>query len=58
MNVGLWSPAWMISRAIVFESAMSEPTSMPSHTSPHSAEVVRRGSTTYNLAPLRMPFRT
>jgi hypothetical protein len=58
MNVGSWSPARMISRAMVFESAMSEPTSMPSHTSAHSAEVVRRGSTTYSLAPFRMPLRT
>ncbi len=33
----------MISRAMVFESAMSVPTSMPSHRSPHSADSVRRG---------------
>ena len=48
----------MISRAIEFESAMSVPTSMPSHRSPHSADSVRRGSTTINDAPLWIPFRT
>ena len=34
----------MISRAIVFDSAMSVPTSSPAHTSAHWAELVRRGS--------------
>ena len=46
MNSSFASPAWRISRAIVFESAMSLPTFNPSHTSAHSADVVRRGSTT------------
>jgi hypothetical protein len=36
----------MISRAIVFESAMSVPTSMPSQASAQLADSVRRGSTT------------
>ena len=48
----------MISRAIALDSAMSEPTSIPSHRSAHCAEVVRRGSTTTSLAPLRIPFST
>ncbi len=48
----------MISRAIVFESAMSVPTSMPSQRSPHSADSVRRGSTTISDIPLWIPFRT
>ena len=48
----------MISRAIVFESAMSVPTSMPSHRSAHSADSVRRGSTAISDAPLWIPFRT
>src|SRR6266568_1529678 len=34
---------------------MSLPTSMPSHVSAHSAELVRRGSTATNRAPLRTP---
>src|SRR3990170_3093874 len=51
-------PAAKISRAIVFESAMSDPTSIPSHRSAHCAEVVLRGSTTIRRAPFRMPFRT
>ena len=38
MNVRFASPAWMISRAIVFDSAMSEPTSSPSQRSAHCAE--------------------
>ena len=38
------SPAAMISRPTAFASAMSVPTSSPTHTSAHSAEVVRRGS--------------
>src|SRR4051794_23032130 len=48
----------MISRAIVSARAMSEPTSMPSHRSAHSAVDVRRGSITISRAPFRMPFRT
>ena len=46
----------MISRAIVFERAMSEPTSSPSQRSAHCAEGVRRGSTTKSRAPLRTPL--
>ena len=46
----------MISRAIVLDSAMSVPTSMPSQVSAHSAEEVRRGSTTTSFAPLWTPF--
>ena len=38
-------PAWMISRAIVWASAMSVPTSSPSQPSAHCADEVRRGST-------------
>jgi hypothetical protein len=30
---------------------------MPSHTSAHAADVVRRGSTTYNSAPFWIPLR-
>ena len=41
-----------------FESAMSVPTSMPSHVSAHAALGVRRGSTTINRAPLRTPCST
>src|SRR5438132_985066 len=41
MNFGSCSPAWRISRAMVFESAMSLPTWSPSHTSAHSAQRVR-----------------
>jgi hypothetical protein len=48
----------MISRATVLASAMSVPTSSPAQTSAHFAEEVRRGSTAYSFAPLRMPFRT
>ena len=48
--------AWMISRAIVLDSAMSVPTSRPIHVSAHSADDVRRGSTTTSLAPLWTPF--
>ena len=47
----------MMTRAIAFASEMSLPTSIPSHTSAHSAELVRRGSTAINLAPLRTPRR-
>ena len=43
----LWCrPAWMISRAIVFERAMSLPTWLPSQTSAQAADSVRRGSIT------------
>ncbi len=48
----------MISRAIVFDSAMSVPTSMPNQPSAHWAEPVRRGSTTYRRAPLFTALRT
>ena len=51
-------PAWMISLPIAFARLMSEPTWMPSQASAHCAVVVRRGSTAYTLAPLRMPLRT
>ena len=47
----------MISRAIAFASAMSDPTSRPSHRSAHSAELVRRGSTVISRAPRFTPFR-
>ena len=47
----------MISRAIVFESAMSEPTSSPSQRSAQSADGVLRGSTAKSRAPLRTPLR-
>ena len=56
MNARLSSPAWMISRAIAFESAMSEPTSRPSQASAHCAEDVRRGSTTKRRAPACTPL--
>jgi hypothetical protein len=46
MNASLTRPAWMISLAMVLESAMSDPTSIPSHLSAHCAEGVRLGSTT------------
>jgi hypothetical protein len=39
-------PEAMISRATAFASAMSDPTSKPSHASAQRAELVRRGSTT------------
>ena len=45
----------MISRATALASAMSLPTSRPSHTSAHSALDVRRGSTAYSRAPRRTP---
>ena len=57
MKPRLCRPAWMISRAIVFERATSEPTSRPSQRSAHCAEDVRRGSTTTSRAPLCTPFR-
>src|SRR3954468_22262104 len=47
----------MISRAMVLDSATSEPTLSPSHTSAHCADVVRRGSITYSRVPFRIPFR-
>ena len=58
MKRSLVSPAWMISRAIVLERAMSVPTSSPSHASAHRAELVRRGSTTNSRAPLCTALRT
>ena len=48
----------MISRAMPLDSATSLPTLSPSHVSAHSAEVVRRGSTTYSLAPPWIALRT
>ena len=47
----------MITFAMALARAMSEPTSMPSHTSAHWADSLRRGSTAYMRAPLRNPFR-
>jgi len=58
MKAPLCSPFATISRAIAFDRAMSEPTSMPSQRSAHSADDVRRGSTTISLAPSRIPLRT
>ena len=46
MNHSFASPEAIISRAMALASAISEPTSRPSHTSAHCAEHVRRGSTT------------
>src|SRR3954465_7204140 len=57
MNSRFSSPAAMISRPTALASAMSLPTSRPSHTSAHSAELVRRGSTANRRAPLRTPRR-
>src|SRR5688572_3401293 len=56
-------PSWyrsdlMISHASVLESAMSDPTSIPSHTSAQAAEDVRLGSTANILAPLLIALRT
>jgi len=45
MKARFSSPAAMISRPIAFASAMSLPTSSPSHVSAQAALVVRRGST-------------
>ncbi len=56
-KVSLCRPAWMISRAIVFERATSEPTSSPSQRSAHCADVVRRGSIAKRRAPFRTPRR-
>jgi hypothetical protein len=36
---------------MAFASAMSVPTLSPSQASPHAADDVRRGSTTYSFAP-------
>ncbi len=47
----------MISRAIVFDSAMSVPTSRPAHTSAHWADEVRRGSMAKSRAPRFTPLR-
>ena len=58
MKRSLVSPAWMISRAIVFDRAMSVPTSSPIQVSAHCAEPVRRGSRTYSCAPLCTALRT
>ncbi len=58
MKRGLWSPAWMISRAIVLDRAMSVPTWIPNQVSAQRAELVRRGSTQYRRAPLRTPAMT
>jgi hypothetical protein len=46
----------IISRAIVFDKAMSVPTSRPAHTSAHFAELVRRGSIAYSFAPRLTPL--
>ena len=46
----------MISRPTALASAMSEPTSRPSHASAQRAELVRRGSIAYSRAPLWMPL--
>src|SRR5688572_8870089 len=51
-------PAAMISRAIAFARAMSDPTSSPSQLSAHSADEVRRGSIAYRRAPLWTALRT
>jgi len=48
----------MISRARVWERAMSVPTLSPSHRSANWADEVRRGSTTASFAPFLIPFRT
>jgi len=48
----------MISRATVLASAMSVPTSSPSHVSAHCALLERRGSTPYSLAPWWTALRT
>jgi hypothetical protein len=44
MKLSLTRPAAMISRPMALASAMSEPTSIPSHVSAHWAELVRLGS--------------
>ncbi len=48
----------MISRPTACASGMSVPTFGPSQLSAHSAVEVRRGSTAYMRAPLRMPLST
>ena len=52
MNSLWWRSRSMMTLAIAFARAMSEPTSMPSHTSAHRADSLRRGSTQYRRAPL------
>ena len=58
MNSSFARPLWMISRAIAFASGMSLPTSRPTQRSAHSAETVRRGSTTISFAPRCTAFST
>ena len=58
MNARLCRSFAMISRAIVFESAMSVPTSIPSQRSAKAADSVRRGSTTISRVPFSSPRRT
>ena len=57
MNVRFSRLASRISRATAFDSAMSEPTSIPSQWWAHFAELDRRGSITKSSAPFRTPFR-
>ena len=52
MNVVVVSPAWMISRAIVFESAMSVPTWSPSQRSAHCAPTRAAGVDDEQLGPV------
>ena len=56
-NASFTSPAWMISRPIALASAMSVPTSRPSHASAHCAVDVRRGSTEYMRVPVLQPLQ-
>src|SRR5450631_2843875 len=56
MNSLFSRPAARISRPSALARAMSEPTSRPSQPSDHWAELVRRGSTVYSLAPLLTPL--
>src|SRR5215207_2348272 len=58
MNPRSSRPAAMISRAIAFARAISDPTSSPSQLSAHSADEVRRGSIAYRRAPLWTALRT
>ncbi len=58
MKAWLARPLTTISRAMVCERAMSEPTFNPSQRSANWADVVFRGSTTTSFAPFLMPFRT
>ena len=55
-NLVFVRPAWMISRARALARAISDPVSIPSQTSAHSADSLRRGSTVYIFAPLRIPL--